>query len=456
MAMAQPGVIRPGTTWKDTGGNVIEAHGGGLIKVGGAYYWVGEDHTNGFTFQNVNCYTSTDLTTWTFVNHLLTLGTSGDLGPNRVVERPKVIFNSSTNTYVMWMHIDNTSYSEAKVGVATSPTVCGNYTYRGSFQPLGFQSRDMNLFQDTDGSAYLLTEDRGTPGLRIDRLSSDYLTVASSTKLISVSGMEAPAILKVGGTYFFFCSHQSGWSPNDNQVMTANSLSGTWSSLTDFAPAGTNTYSSQTNYVLPVAGTSGATYIYMGDRWVSSNLATSTYVWLPLTITGSTASLPMWYNRWQIDTAAGSWAPYCASCGVQTGVALQVINQNSGLCLDNTGAGSTEGTQQDQWTCNGGTNQNWTLTLQSGVDYQMMVQNSGQVLDVAGQSKTAGAKVDQWPWNGGANQQWFFTNRGNNFFTIQSLNSGLCLDVSGASKTAGGKIVQNTCNGGASQLWKFQ
>jgi hypothetical protein len=456
VALAQSGLILPGATWKDTSGNVIEAHGGGMIKVGSTYYWVGEDHTNGFDFQNINCYSSTDLSTWAFVNHVLTLQASGDLGPSRVVERPKILYNSATSTYVMWMHIDDTSYSEAKVGVATSPTVCGNYSYLGSFQPLGFQSRDMNLFEDTNGTAYLLTEDRGTPGLRIDQLSSNYQTVVSATKLISVSGMEAPAIVKVGGTYYFFCSHQSGWSPNDNEFMTATSLSGTWSSLADFAPSGTNTYSSQTTYVLPVSGTGGTTYIYMGDRWVSSNLATSTYIWLPLTISGTTASLPMWYNRWLINTTTGTWEVDCAGCGIQTGVPLQVVNDNSGICLDNTGAGTTEGTQQDQWTCNGGTNQNWTLTSEGGSDYQMMVQNSGQVLDVAGQSMASGAKVDQWDWNGGANQKWYFTSNGSGYYTIRNLNSGLCLDVSGESKTGGALIVQNTCNGGASQLWRFQ
>ena len=83
---------------------------------------------------------------------------SGDLGPNRVVERPKVIQNSS-GKWVMWMHIDSSSYGEAKVGIATSDSICGTYSYQRSFQPLGRQSRDMGLFKDTDGSGYLLTED---------------------------------------------------------------------------------------------------------------------------------------------------------------------------------------------------------------------------------------------------------------------------------------------------------
>lgn len=61
------------------------------------------------------------------------------------------------------MHIDSSSYGEAKVGVATGDSVCGTYKYLGSWQPLGYQSRDIGLFQDDDGSAYLLTEDVRVP-----------------------------------------------------------------------------------------------------------------------------------------------------------------------------------------------------------------------------------------------------------------------------------------------------
>jgi beta-xylosidase len=120
---------------------------------------IGEDKTKGSAFQNVNCYSSTNLVEWTYVGALLSQTSSGDLGPNRVVERPKVIYNDSTKKYVLYMHIDSSSYGEAKVGVATGNSPCGSYTYQGSFQPLGFQSRDMGLFKDDNGSAYLLTED---------------------------------------------------------------------------------------------------------------------------------------------------------------------------------------------------------------------------------------------------------------------------------------------------------
>lgn len=72
---------------------------------------------------------SKDLISWTFVRAVLTLQTSGDLGPNRVVERPHVLYNDATATWVMWLHIDSASYGEARAGVATSSSICGAYTY---------------------------------------------------------------------------------------------------------------------------------------------------------------------------------------------------------------------------------------------------------------------------------------------------------------------------------------
>lgn len=295
--------IVSGVPWQ-AGPLSLQAHGGGILRVGKLWYWIGENKTHGASFYANSCYSSADLVNWKFVNDTLKLEPSGDLGPNRVVERPKIMYNARTRTYVMFMHIDDAKYAEAKVGVATSPTVCGNYTYRGSFRPLGFQSRDIGLFQDANGSAYLLSEDR-EHGLRIDALSSDYLSV---TKAVAVlPDMEAPAMVRANGRYFLFCSHLSGWNTNDNQYATAAALGGPWTALADFAPAGTHTFNSQTTFVLPVTGKKRTTYIYMGDRWMPKDLASSTYVWLPLRLSGSSAAME-WHERWALDAHAGTWA----------------------------------------------------------------------------------------------------------------------------------------------------
>lgn len=101
-----------------------------------------------------------------------------------------------------------------------------------------------------------------------------------------------------------FASQLTGWDPNDNYYSTATSLSGPWSGWKKFADSGSNTYASQTTFVLPV----GDNFMYMGDRWVSSNLMRSTYIWLPLTISGTTATLKNAVN-WILDPSTGASSP---------------------------------------------------------------------------------------------------------------------------------------------------
>jgi hypothetical protein len=439
-------VISSGTTWKDTAGSTIEAHGGGMIKVGSTYYWVGEDHSTANSFSGLNCYSSTDLVTWTFVNNVLPVESSGLLTSAAVVQRPKILYNAASSTYVMWMHVDNSSYSLNYAGVATSPTVCGTYTFIGGSQPLGFPSYDMGVFEDTNGTAYLLTTDNNV-GLRIEQMATNYQSVVSVAA--ELPSMEAPAMLKVGSTYYIFCSHLSGWAPNDNEYATATSVTGTWSALHDFAPSGTNTYSSQTTWIEAVAGTGGTTYIYMGDRWDSGDLAASTYIWLPLTISGTTVSMP-WYNRWTLNVEAGTWA--ITDTSFETGKPVNIVNSATGFCLDVTGASSKEGVQLDAWTCNSGSNQNWTMSAE-GSGYYVTSQLDGQVMDDSGGSKQSGGAIIQWDANGGTNQQWTFTSNGSGAYTIKSVDSGLCLQP--ASTTAGALMEQITCNGSTSQLWKI-
>jgi hypothetical protein len=286
--------ITPGSIWNDSQGNVIQAHGEGIIAVDGKYYWLGEDKTNGSAFQNVKCYSSSDLKNWTFVSNVLTRQASGDLGPNRVIERPH-----------MYMHVDSSDYKDRKAGVATSSTVCGSYTYLGSMKPLGHDSLDDTLFQDGT-TGYFISEDRTNTKLQIYRLSDDYLTVSSL--VATVPQYESPAVAKIGATYFLFGSHLTGWSTNDNQYSTASSMAGPWGTWKSFAPSGTNTCNSQTAFILPVIGSTATTYVLLADRWNSGNLTDSRYIWLPLTINGTTVSTTC-ATSWKIDVSTGVSSP---------------------------------------------------------------------------------------------------------------------------------------------------
>jgi hypothetical protein len=427
----------PGAVWNDTSGNVIQAHGGGFIKAGGTYYWLGEDKTSGSPFQNIRCYSSTDLKNWTFVRNVLTRQSSGDLGPNRIVERPHVIFNSATQQYVMYMHIDSTGYSERRAGVATSSSVCGAYTYRGSFKPLGHDSLDDNLFLD-GGTGYFMSEDRTNAKLQIYQLSPDFLTVASLVK--TLPQYESPAMARIGDTYYLFGSHLTGWSTNDNQYATASSITGTWSSWRSFAPSGTNTCNSQTTSIQPVAGSSTTSYVFMADRWNGNNLTDSRYIWEPLNVNGTTASVSC-LASWDIDAQTGVvGGPGGDDTGAWRGSA-------SGRCLDVPSANTANNTRLEIWDCNGGTNQLWTLNSS-----KELVVYGNKCLDASGGGTSPGTAVIIYDCHGGANQQWTHNSNG----TLTNAASGLCLDVAGAA-TANGTLVDLwTCNGGGNQQWVRQ
>src|ERR1700681_877088 len=83
-----PAPIVSGDQWYDQNRTNVQGHGGSLVKVGSLYYWFGEARTHRAW---VSCSSSPDLVHWTFVNGVLATQASGDLGPGRIVERPRVL-----------------------------------------------------------------------------------------------------------------------------------------------------------------------------------------------------------------------------------------------------------------------------------------------------------------------------------------------------------------------------
>lgn len=463
-ARAATSQFTPGQRWTDTSGATLQMHGLGIVKVGATWYGFGEDKAGESSgnayFQDIPCYASTDLSHWTRQGQALSRQSSGDLGPNRIVERPKVLYNSGTSTFVMYMHIDNASYGEAKVGVATSSTPCGPYTYRGSFQPLGRQSRDIGLFQDTDGAGYLLSEDRAS-GLRIDKLSSDYLSVMSAGgsggSVALFADYEAPAMVKANGTYYVLGSHLTGWNLNDNVYATASSLSGSWSSFKNFAPAGTNTYQTQTANIIPVQAGSGTSFVYAGDRWNPGNLGESQLIWLPMDVSGATVNVG-WQNTWSLDTGSATWS---GTSNPASGSTHYLTDANSSMVMDVSGGSTVNGGAVIQWPKHGGANQQWTLHQLAGNVYTIVDLNSGLCLEVPNSSTTAGVQLDQWACNGGANQQWAldsvgsYTSSADTGYELTALGSGLVADVSGGSTAQGAQVIQWATNGQANQTWNL-
>ncbi len=311
-ALATTITIKPGGTWNDTTGTPIQAHGGGFLKVGDTWYWVGEDKTtntggSGF-FYAVSLYASKDLVTWEHRNKIITTATDPQLASDRIIERPKIIYNDKTKMYVMWTHWDNTAYTDSNAGIFKSPTIDGNYTYVDHIKPGGHDSRDSTLFKEDDGTAYFISVANNNSDLWVYPLSDDYLSVKSGstgTDIFPGQWREAPAIVKINGTYYLITSWSSGWNPNQGAYSTATSITGPWAALKNIGDD--TTYQSQSTYIITVAGSQSTTYIFAGDRWNSGNLSKSQYVWLPLTINGTTMSMSN-YAQWSLNLGTGVWS----------------------------------------------------------------------------------------------------------------------------------------------------
>ncbi len=156
------------------------------------------------------------------------------------------------------------------------------------------------------------------------------------------------------------------------------------------------------------------------------------------------------FGNFSVVSAGGT------SGGPTAGVTYNLVNRNSGLLLDVSGASTANGGLLIQYASNGGKNQQWKLVNAATSGYFNLVNiNSGLLLEVPGFSKTEGVQLDQWASNGGSNQQWKFVSQGNGYYTIVNLDSGYVADVSGGSTANNAIVDQWPANSGANQQWSL-
>lgn len=183
----------------------------------------------------------------------------------------------------MYFHLDSASFHMGMVGVATCSAVAGDYRYIAGFQPDGQRSLDMGLYQEADGTAFLV---RSVNNLYtgFSRLTEDYLNTTADGIVSRGPRCEGQAVWRDGATYYLLCSHLTGWAANPAILASAKApLEGAaWTVLGN--PSGSaTTYNSQSTYVLKyVHPHSGKELVvYMGDRWNAGH-APNEYVWLPM------------------------------------------------------------------------------------------------------------------------------------------------------------------------------
>ncbi len=139
----------------------------------------------------------------------------------------------------------------------------------------------------------------------------------------------------------------------------------------------------------------------------------------------------------------------------------EIINANSGKCLDLYYGYTYNGTNIEQYTCNQGNNQRWLVNgLGNGQFHIQTILGSNKHLDIENISVADGAKTHLWEYNGKDNQKWtlepvVYNNTVQDaVYNIVAKHSGKCLDVPGSSTSPGTKLQQHSCNGTSAQSFQ--
>jgi hypothetical protein len=150
-----------------------------------------------------------------------------------------------------------------------------------------------------------------------------------------------------------------------------------------------------------------------------------------------------------------SWNSY------PSGQVVTLTNQATGMVAEDPAYNGNQGVQQDLWSANetdgelhSATNQAWVLNQQPDGDYEIVNRESGMCLEDEGNSTTAGSPIDQWPCWGGSNQEWNLQST-TGYNVLINDDSGMTLEPSNTSRGAG--LVQEPfAYGSPIQSWNIQ
>ncbi len=235
-------MIENNTDWKDTSGNPISCHEGGMTRFGDTFYWYGTSYKGnpkgifgrpGAKLKNgFNVYSLANLVDWKYEGVCLNFPETTGWLTGGTCHRPNVLYNEKAKKYVMWFFcIGNKkpTHPDATLGVATADSPTGPFTFvgqRNSGQEHGW-AQDLGLFKDDD-KAYLVYDD-GHFNISVDLLSDDYLSSTKKTVSILEPLCEGSAMIKYKGKYIVGASGVCGWCTSESYYAVASSPLGPYS-----------------------------------------------------------------------------------------------------------------------------------------------------------------------------------------------------------------------------------
>ena len=182
-------------------------------------------------------------------------------------------YDKATNRIVWWCHYERSGphYGDGRAMIATAKP--GEpFTIHQIERPMGVEVRDMSIFRDDDGKAYLIAASN-VPGqganatLYVFSINDDFTGVDGIVStLMENDYREAPHIVRVGDFYYAFFSQAAGWYPSRGAYAVARSLEGPWSDARSIG--NTSTFSSQSGGLHAFGDAEPPAYAMTSYRWI--------------------------------------------------------------------------------------------------------------------------------------------------------------------------------------------
>ena len=147
-------------------------------------------------------------------------------------------------------------------------------------------------------------------------------------------------------------------------------------------------------------------------------------------------------------------APQIAQTLLANGTYTFRLSVGANKCIDVNGSGTADGTNIQEWTCNGTGAQLFRVDNLPNGQARLVNPQSGKCMDIAGAGTADGTNVQLWTCNGTGAQAFELLDAGIGKVRLRNPSSGKCVDVAAAGTTDGTNIQLWTCNGTNAQVFQ--
>lgn len=330
---AQFGNIHNDTFWNTIDGRPIYSQGGGIFRFTDPvnrkwkYYWYGVRYKvaeqyraspaitqQKSDFGSVTCYSSSDLTHWTFEKDVLSRKEiKKSTGHISWVGRLGVAFIKELQIYAMFIQHDSLEF------IATAKKPTGPFVFDRQINMrmlIGTPNTgDQSVFTDEDnGKSYLIySYGKGRNKTYISEIGvkNGKVSLLDCTKIYEGPSREGNCMFKYKGRYYACASDLYGWDASNAYYLVADNIRGPYKPTNDMqiirGSAEDYGHISQTGFFYTLRGSKQETVIFCGDRWSDfAGNGLGYNQWCPLSFNGSNPYFNS-LSSWSLNSQTGEW-----------------------------------------------------------------------------------------------------------------------------------------------------